>query len=181
MLFKKLNALIIIPLIMLVLIPAAYSAEYELKFGGWSYHGESYAADTYEYNEEHNGIGIEAFFPTSTSFTPVAGVWTMKDSFNKRMVQVGGGVRYEPDMFRDRVSAQLMVVLERRGFNYVDQRSGRSDGVYMDTNVIAIPYIQIKPFPKFGLAADFIYIPRFDDLDVETYFFRLSLSDSILK
>ena len=179
--YKKINALINAPLIMLLLIPSAYSAEYEFKFGGWSYHGESYAADTYEYNEEHNGIGLEVFFPTSTSFTPVAGAWTMTDSFNQRMVQVGAGIRYEPELFLDRVSAQLMVVVERRGFNYVDQSTGRSDGIYMDTNVIAIPYIQIKPFPKFGLAADFIYIPRFDDLDVETYFFRLSLSNSILK
>ena len=159
----------------------ALCAEYELKFGGWSYHGESYEKDTYEYNEDHRGIGLEVFFPSDWALTPVVGAWTMEDSFNKRMVQVGGGFRYEPGFFQNRVSAQLMVVVERRGFNEVTESTGRSDGIYMDTNVIAIPYIQIKPFPKVGLAADFIYIPRFDSLDVETYFFRFSLSDSILK
>lgn len=75
-----------------------------IKFGGWSHHGDSMTKDLinkytdkdFEYNESHNGIGIDYFsnFVGSNHYFG-AGFWYMTDSYRQHAYHLGLAYKYK--------------------------------------------------------------------------------------
>jgi hypothetical protein len=101
-------------------------AEYLIKFGGWSHHGNTltkkiikkYQNKDFKYNQNHSGIGIEYSLPYKDSnhyFT--SGFWYMKDSFGMDAFHAGAGYKYRYDLglrFLDSVDFNLVLTYFNR-------------------------------------------------------------------
>lgn len=169
----------------LAIFSASVSASYlpgevEVKFGGWSHHFGLDAGDSYQYNESHNGLGVEYFLQTNYRSPHRFGVgyWQMKDSFNHDATNTG--VIYQYDTM---TGYPLLDMVDLNVALYYMERTKRIRDIdtyetlrYEDMNMWVLhPYITIRPTEAFSV--DVMYIPSFDDhYHVEALFVRGSLN-----
>lgn len=102
-------------------------AEYTVKFGGWSYHGDGltkkmihkYQDTKFKYNENHSGLGFEYAMPIKNSnHFLTGGAWYMKDSFNKDSFHLGLGYKYRFNLdydYLDSIDLNLVLTYYNRG------------------------------------------------------------------
>ncbi|EGQ8302054.1 hypothetical protein J8A87_26800 [Vibrio parahaemolyticus] len=146
-----------------------------IKFGGWSKHvTESF--DKYEYNESHNGIGLEwTFFKSENKKHNLSlGYFHMKDSFDMDNKQGGIIYTYKPDTgyyILDNINYNLALMVMERG--WIHRSKPYYNNYYFTTEVdpVALPYLTYNITDY--LNVDIMYIPQFDEaMPKSTFFIR---------
>lgn len=158
--------------------------ELEVKFGGWSHHFGTDAGDNYEYNESHNGFGLE-YYLGRDGYSPHRfglGFWKMKDSYSHDALHLGVTYKFDTltghpiiDMFDFNLAVYYMERTMR-----IRDRDTKETLRFEDQNEWVIqPYLTIRPVRAFSV--DIMYVPSpGDDYNVQTVFVRGSLNTNEL-
>lgn len=176
------NLFFLILLLLTITQAKAYNnSEYSVKFGGWSYHQEGltkrlinkYEDKNFEYNESHYGFGLD-YAKQLTQFGPnhylTAGLWYMKDSYNKDAYHAGMGYKYRlptPKLPIDSLEMNLSITYFNRSAIFA--RNGHyftGSGTFEDpygvkyykdfylkrvSFVLPYPYLTVNVTKKFNL------------------------------
>ncbi|ELP5902737.1 hypothetical protein QTV49_004781 [Vibrio vulnificus] len=155
-----------------------------IKYGGWSKHIKE-DNDDYNYNETHNGIGIEWTFASSDNLRHnlALGYFQMTDSFGFNNKQGGLIYSYRPDTgysFLDRFSPNLSLMIMDRGWIH-RSRSNYNDYYFsQQTTVTFLPYLTYNITDYLNI--DLIYIPKLNYSSPKaTYFVRAGFRLNKLK
>ena len=76
--------------------------EVSFKFGGWSYHQDTISPylisksdnTDWQFNESHDGVGVEYSYLLTGQWRFVAGAFSMKDSYRYQSMVLGAGIKY---------------------------------------------------------------------------------------
>jgi len=180
------------PLLLLFLsfsIHAWESPEFEkdwdvhLKFGGWSHHQDSDVFGHYDFNESHNGIGIQAWKGIVGSKWHVgAEVFHMKDSFSQPATMISVSSKYE-FIFDNKVLTHidLLAGITVHDRSFIHHYYHRSDGeviiahsdIYRDVAVAPSLMLTARWFDRFDV--DITHYPEFSTNHYSVTFIRFGL------
>ncbi|WP_425263165.1 hypothetical protein [Vibrio owensii] len=158
--------------------------ELELKFGGWSHHFGTDEGDKYEYNQSHNGFGLE-YYLGRDGFSPHrfgVGFWKMKDSYSNDAYHIGAIYKFDTltrhpiiDMF----DFNLAIYYMDRTKRIRDRTTKETLRFEAQKEWVIQPYLTIRPTRAFSV--DIMYVPDpSDDYHVQTVFVRGSLNTNEL-
>ncbi|MDK9793306.1 hypothetical protein [Vibrio sp. D431a] len=114
--------------------------EIRVKFGGWSKHLHELPDVTkrkIQYNESHNGIGVEYILKNATSNTyKGVGMMYMKDSFDKPAFTLGASYGFYAEPFKD-LSVGFGGIIGLQDRSYIETVAHH----YMDTKRTIVPFV----------------------------------------
>lgn len=139
------------------------NGELEIKFGGWSHHYDTYKNDDYDFNESHNGFGLE-YLIKKDELSPHnfgVGFWTMKDSYNTTSYNVGVLYKYDTmfgNKFFDMFDFNLALYYVKRSERYFYESTLETVSIETFTDFMIHPYITFQPTKL--LSVDLMYVPN---------------------
>jgi len=146
------------------------------KFGGWSHHSDA-IVQNYDFNESHNGFGIELNWELSDNGNHLmtGGVWYMEDSHYEDQYNFGLGYTYRMKTdwipFIHAVDANIIVTYNDRSKLIISRET--REAVRTEDWSFVVPLPSLTVHVTENLHADFVYIPEMDDgMLPETFFVR---------
>lgn len=145
----------------------------QLKFGGWSKHITA-SYDNYNYNESHNGIGLEwTFYESKTNaHNLTAGYFEMDDSFDEESYQAGLIYTYKPQTgkwYFDSIHYNLAAMYMKRGIIYRSLPDYDDATIKVESLFTPLPYITLN-FTDY-VNVDLMYVPKFNEATPDHTFF----------
>lgn len=144
--------------ILIFLLSFSATANTFLSFGGWSHHFGDMPEG--EYNEQHNGFGIEHYFGEKHQLG--VGAFYMTDSYGKEAYHVGASFRRNFGNLS--IDAKLMY-LNRSGLQV--QKWSRNGQEYLEVKAVRIDFVGIVPFINYtfnnNLGVSFTLLPSFTE------------------
>lgn len=134
----------------------------EIKFGGWSHHFKTKD----EFNEVHEGIGLEFYSLDGNNNQVGVGYWRMKDSLNVSSDYFGFNYRYKVKINNN------IEILPSVSFSYFEKGKKERGTITKHSGSSLIPSLSFNFYEKYGL--DLFYVPEGSLSYSDTIFFRLS-------
>lgn len=154
-----------------------------IKFGGWSKHQDSKKYGSYDFNESHNGLGIQWWKGVKgTGWHIGAEYFQMKDSFGESAKMYSLASKYEFD-FENEVltSIDLLTGITLHDRSFVFHHYYRKDDavvvtkrdIYRDTIVAPSLMVTFRFYDRFEI--DITHIPEMSMNEYAVTFIRLGV------
>jgi|TARA_B100001245_G_scaffold236625_1_gene228944 hypothetical protein len=155
--------------------------EWSVKFGGWSKHNSSKKFGHYDFNEKHNGIGVQVWKPLSQKpWSLGLEVFNMSDSFGQDANMVSAAGRYRWALGNEIVSSVDVIAgityHDRAFLDNVYYRDGDKyvvveQNIFRDTIITPSLMLTFTMFERLEL--DVTHIPSISENEYSVTFFRL--------
>lgn len=138
--------------------------EISFKFGGWSHHQDTISPylisksdkTDWQFNESHDGVGVEYSYLITGQWRLVTGAFAMKDSYRYQSMVLGAGIKYRWQTPWENLSAvdfNLALTHMNRG-QLIDRSvynvyGGHFELAHHDYEIVGTSFTQLLPYLTF--------------------------------